>query len=54
MPFYEESAEIIFQNVATNQKAMKGYPNTKHLMTFGEDINDLIKDILTFLGDLTW
>lgn len=53
-PLYKESAEIIFQSVATNQKTMKGYTNSKHLMTLGTDINDVNKDILTFLNDLTW
>jgi carboxylesterase len=53
-PLYKESAEVIFQSVATNQKTMKGYPNSKHLMTIGTDINDVNKDILTFLDDLTW
>lgn len=51
---YKESAEVIFQSVATNQKTLKGYPNSKHLMTIGTDINDVNKDILTFLNDLTW
>ena len=53
-PLYKESAEVIFQSVATNRKTMKGYPNSKHLMTLGDDINDVNKDILTFLNDLTW
>ncbi|MGE7951368.1 alpha/beta hydrolase [Lysinibacillus xylanilyticus] len=53
-PLYKESAEVIFQSVATNKKTMKGYPNSKHLMTIGTDINDVNKDILTFLDDLTW
>lgn len=53
-PLYKESAEVIFQSVATNEKTMKGYPNSKHLMTLGADINDLNKDIVTFLNDLTW
>ncbi|TDL90294.1 carboxylesterase [Vibrio vulnificus] len=53
-PLYKESAEVIFQSVETNQKTMKGYPNSKHLMTLGSDINDVNKDILTFLNDLIW
>lgn len=51
---YKESAEVIFRGVTTNQKTMKGYPNSKHLMTLGADINDVNKDILTFLEDLAW
>ncbi|MGM0830264.1 MAG: alpha/beta hydrolase [Bacillota bacterium] len=53
-PLYKGSAETIFQEVTTNQKTIKGYPNAKHLMTLGTDINDLNKDILTFLNNLTW
>jgi len=53
-PLYKESAEVIFQSVTTNQKTMKGYPNSKHLMTLGTDINDVNQDILTFLNGLTW
>ncbi|WP_397538219.1 alpha/beta hydrolase [Rummeliibacillus pycnus] len=53
-PLYKESAEVIFQSVATNQKTMKGYPNSKHLMTLGTDINNVNQDILAFLDGLTW
>lgn len=53
-PLYKESAGIILQSVATNLKIIKGYPNSKHLMTLGTDINQMNKDILTFLNDLTW
>lgn len=53
-PLYKESAEAIFQNVATQHKIIKGYPNSKHLMTLGLDMQDINHDILTFLNDLTW
>lgn len=53
-PLYKESAETIFRSVTTNQKTIKGYPNSKHLMTLGNDINDINKDILLFLNNLTW
>ncbi|MFJ7406851.1 MULTISPECIES: alpha/beta hydrolase [unclassified Lysinibacillus] len=53
-PLYKDSAAVIFQNVATQQKTMKGYPNSKHLMTLGIDKNDVNKDILAFLNDLLW
>jgi carboxylesterase len=51
---YKESAETIFQSVATDQKVIKGYPNSKHLMTLGTDISEVNNDILIFLNDLTW
>lgn len=53
-PFYQESAEVIFQSVASNRKTMKGYANSKHLMTLGVDMNDVNEDILTFLNELLW
>lgn len=53
-PLYQESAEVIFQSVASNQKTIKGYPNSKHLMTLGTDMADVNQDILTFLNELTW
>lgn len=53
-PLYKASAEAIFRNVTTKQKTIQGYPNSKHLMTLGTDINDVNKDILTFLNNLTW
>lgn len=53
-PLYKKSAEVIFQSVAANQKTIKGYPNSNHLMTLGKDSNDVNKDILTFLNDITW
>ncbi|MDN7242162.1 alpha/beta fold hydrolase [Planococcus sp. N028] len=49
-PLYKESAEEIFQSVASDQKTMKGYPNSKHLMTLGKDMNEVNEDILTFLN----
>lgn len=52
-PFYKESAEVISRSVKTKHKTMKGYPNSTHLMTLGPDINDVNKDILTFLENLT-
>jgi carboxylesterase len=51
-PLYKESAEVIFRRVTTNKKTMKGYPNSTHLLTLGIDINDVNKDILTFLNNL--
>ena len=51
---YKESAEVIFQSVASNQKTIKGYPNTKHLMTLGMDMNEVNGDILNFLNELPW
>lgn len=53
-PLYKESAEVIFHNVVSQHKIIKGYPNSKHLMTLGLDLHDINQDILAFLHDLTW
>ena len=53
-PLYKESAEVIFQSVASNQKSIKGYPNSKHLMTVGADMNDVNEDVVNFLNKLPW
>ncbi|TWT26452.1 alpha/beta fold hydrolase [Planomicrobium sp. CPCC 101110] len=53
-PLYQASAEAIFQSVASNQKNVKGYPNSIHLMTVGKDMNAVNEDILAFLNELPW
>lgn len=53
-PMYKESAEEIFRSVASNQKMMKGYLNSNHLMTLGPDMTDVNEDILAFLNELPW
>lgn len=47
-PLYKESAEVIFHNVVSQHKIIKGYPNSKHLMTLGLDRHNINQDILTF------
>lgn len=51
---YKESAEAIFQSVGSQQKKVKAYPNSKHLMTLGTDKDDVNKDILAFINELSW
>lgn len=53
-PLYKKSAEVLYQSVTSQQKSMKGYPNSKHLMTLGTDKDDINNDIVTFLNELTW
>ncbi|WKA60251.1 alpha/beta fold hydrolase [Planococcus shenhongbingii] len=53
-PLYQESAEMIFQSVASDHKTVKGYPNSKHLMTLGPDMDDVNEDVLAFLNELAW
>lgn len=49
---YEESAEHIYENIKSEAKDMKVYPNTGHLMTKGKDKKLLFKDILHFLDSV--
>ena len=49
---YEESADHIYENVGSEAKDMKVYPNTGHLMTKGKDKKLLFKDILHFLDSI--
>lgn len=51
---YKTSAETIFESVASDQKTIKGYANSKHLMTLGKDMNAVNQDILAFLNKLNW
>ncbi|UOQ94837.1 alpha/beta hydrolase [Halobacillus shinanisalinarum] len=51
---YKESANFVYRSVTSSQKSIKGYPNSTHLMTIGSDIEEVNKDILTFLNNLIW
>lgn len=53
-PSYKTSAEKIFQSVSSDQKTIKGFANSKHLMTLGKDMNDINQDILIILNELKW
>lgn len=53
-PLYKESANYIYDNVMTNNKSVKGYLNSKHLMTLGKDQEIIHSDILLFLKSLQW
>lgn len=53
-PSYKTSAEKIFESVTSDQKAIKGFAHSKHLMTLGKDMNEINQDILTFLNELNW
>ncbi|WP_251137052.1 alpha/beta fold hydrolase [Exiguobacterium sp. s193] len=51
---YKESANEIFNRVASDQKSVKGFAQSKHLMTLGQDMNEINEDVLGFLNELTW
>lgn len=53
-PLYRDSAKYIFAKVSSSHKSIKGYLNSKHLMTLGQDRDIIHSDILTFLEGLQW
>jgi carboxylesterase len=53
-PLYKESANYIYINVSTHHRSVKGYSNSKHLMTLGPDKEEIHHDILSFLENLEW
>lgn len=53
-PLYKESAHYIYINVSTHHRSVKGYSNSKHLMTLGPDKEEIHHDILSFLESLEW
>ncbi|WP_323704869.1 alpha/beta hydrolase [Mammaliicoccus sp. Dog046] len=46
---YKESAEYIYNNVATEDKTLKEYKNASHLMTRSEDHEKIEQDIMGIL-----
>lgn len=53
-PLYKDSADFIFDHVATSDKSVDNYPNSKHLMTLGKDQDQIQSDIESFLESLQW
>lgn len=51
---YRKSAEYIYQNVSSEEKSMRGCPNSKHFMLNGEDQEEIYADIFAFLESLKW
>ena len=46
---YAQSAETIYQQVHSSKKKLKGFANSKHLMTLGRDQEDIMKEMIEFL-----
>lgn len=49
-----ESATYIYENVATDNKKLKWYENSTHVITLGDEKDMLHKDIYMFLEALDW
>lgn len=46
---YAQSAETIYQQVHSSKKKLKGFANSKHLMTLGRDQEDIMEEMIKFL-----
>jgi len=49
-----DSANIIFNEVQSDQKKLKWYENSTHVITLGKERDLLHEDILSFLEELEW
>ena len=47
---YEKSAQCIYENVSSNVKKVKPFPNSTHLMTLGKDKDLLFDEVLSFIN----
>lgn len=48
------SPEIIINNVQSDQKELKWYENSSHVITFGPEKEQLHQDVHAFLESLDW
>lgn len=46
---YEQSAGFIYENVSSNDKIIKAFPNSTHLMTRGKDKESLFEEVMSFI-----
>ncbi|UPM54002.1 alpha/beta hydrolase [Gottfriedia acidiceleris] len=49
-----DSANIIFNEVQSDQKKLKWYENSTHVITLGQEKDMLHEDVLAFLNELEW
>lgn len=49
-----ESATIIFEEIETDDKEIKWYEHSTHVITLGDEKEQLHQDILQFLNELNW
>jgi carboxylesterase len=53
-PLYKESAQFIYENVNTNDKQMKWYEHSGHIITLGKEREKVYEDVYSFLNTLNW
>ena len=53
-PLYQKSAQFIYENVNTNDKQMKWYEHSGHIITLDKEREKVYEDVHTFLNKLNW
>ncbi|MBP2078407.1 esterase/lipase [Oceanobacillus polygoni] len=51
---YKESTSIIYQQVKTETKQLKWYEQSGHIITLGEEREQVCEDVCAFLDSLSW
>lgn len=49
LSLYEKSAGIIYENLSLNDKKIKAFANSAHLITFGKDKESLFEEVISFI-----
>ncbi|WP_347548842.1 carboxylesterase [Pseudalkalibacillus hwajinpoensis] len=49
-----ESANVIHDNIEADERSLKWYENSTHVITLGKEKDELHKDVLSFLNGLDW
>ncbi|WP_027847308.1 alpha/beta hydrolase [Marinococcus halotolerans] len=50
----EDSANIIYEEISSEDKQIKWYPDSPHVITLGNDRDELNEDVYQFLDGLNW
>ncbi|MFD1707169.1 alpha/beta hydrolase [Siminovitchia sediminis] len=53
-PVYRESADLIFRYASSDNKQLKWYENSGHMITMGNERKQVNEDICQFLHSLEW
>ncbi|MBZ5750266.1 MULTISPECIES: alpha/beta hydrolase [Metabacillus] len=53
-PLYKESAQLIYHHVNTEEKRIKWYEQSGHIITLGKERETVYEDIVNFLDSLNW
>lgn len=51
---YKESAQIIYNHVKTEDKQLKWYEQSGHIITLDKERENVYEDVYTFLDSLDW